>query len=80
MNVLLKFYHRLGSPREFYKISSALIPWLGWTSLILILLASYLGLVVAPSDYQQGDSYRMGCPANLGITADVSLYWYYRFI
>ena len=59
MNVLLNFYHRLGSPREFYKISGTLIPWFGWTSLILILVASYLGLVEAPADYQQGESYRI---------------------
>jgi heme exporter protein C len=59
MNVFLKFYHRLGSPREFYKISGSLIPWFGTISLILILVGSYLGLVVAPADYQQGESYRI---------------------
>ena len=56
---LLNFYHRLGSPREFYKISGSLIPLVYGISLLLILLGSWLGLFVAPPDYQQGESYRI---------------------
>ena len=53
------FYHKLGSPPYFYRISGMLIPWLGWICLGLLLAGLYGGLVLAPPDYQQGDSYRI---------------------
>lgn len=51
--------HKLGSPPYFYRISGTLIPWLGWTSLGLLVAGLYGGLVLAPPDYQQGESYRI---------------------
>lgn len=56
---LNRSYHRLASPREFYKISNYATPIFGVLSLALIVTATYLGLFVAPSDYQQGDSFRI---------------------
>jgi heme exporter protein C len=53
------FLHRFASPRYFYNLSGRLIPWLGWFTLLLMLAGLYLGLVWAPTDYQQGDSYRI---------------------
>jgi len=53
------FYHRLGSPREFYRIAGYWIPFFGICSFVLFIIGSYLGLVVAPADYQQGDSFRI---------------------
>lgn len=53
------WFHKLGSPRYFYSFASTLIPWLGWTCLGLMLAGLYGGLVLAPPDYQQGDSYRI---------------------
>jgi heme exporter protein C len=53
------FFHKLASPRYFYDISGKLIPWLGGLCLIAMLAGLYLGLVVAPPDYQQGESYRI---------------------
>jgi heme exporter protein C len=54
-----KFFHELGSPREFYRISGQLLPWF-WAPCVLLLLAgSYQALFVAPPDYQQGESYRI---------------------
>jgi heme exporter protein C len=52
-------FHSLGSPRTFFRLSRALSPWLGWISGILFLAGLYGGLVLAPPDYQQGDSYRI---------------------
>jgi len=52
-------YYRLASPREFYKISLYATPVFGILFLILTLYGSYLGLFVAPADYQQGDSFRI---------------------
>ncbi len=53
------FFHRLGSPRYFYAFAGRLVPWLGWLCLALIVAGLYGGLVLAPTDYQQGDSYRI---------------------
>ncbi|MCL4168005.1 UNVERIFIED_CONTAM: hypothetical protein GTU68_033071 [Idotea baltica] len=58
-NFINLVYHRLASPREFYKISRYVTPVFGVLFLILTLYGSYLGLLVAPADYQQGDSFRI---------------------
>jgi heme exporter protein C len=54
-----RFLHRFASPRYFYEIAGRLIPWFGWACLLLLLVGLYDGLVLAPPDYQQGDSYRI---------------------
>ena len=51
--------HRFASPKHFYRISGWLAPWLGAAALLSLLVGLYLGLVVAPPDYQQGESYRI---------------------
>ena len=51
--------HKFGSPRFFYGISGLLLPWISTLCLVLFLIGLYLGLVVAPSDYEQGESYRI---------------------
>ena len=53
------WFHKLGSPRYFYDLSGKFLPWFGWLTLILMVVGSYWGLVIAPADYQQGDSYRI---------------------
>ncbi|HEB85968.1 MAG TPA: heme ABC transporter permease [Gammaproteobacteria bacterium] len=53
------FFHRLASPKHFYRFADRLIPWLGWSTLITFIIGLYLGLIVAPTDYQQGESYRI---------------------
>jgi heme exporter protein C len=53
------FFHRCASPKYFYQISGKLLPWIGWASLLLILTGLYFGLIKAPPDYQQGESYRI---------------------
>ena len=58
-NFLARVYHRLGSPREFYTISTYVTPAFGCLFLILTAIGTYLSLFVAPADYQQGDSYRI---------------------
>ncbi len=51
--------HKLGSPKIFYNLANRLIPWFGWGALLLMLYGLYGGLVQAPADYQQGDSFRI---------------------
>lgn len=53
------FFHRLGSPPLFYKWAGRLAPWLGGASLLLLMAGVYGALLVAPPDYQQGESYRI---------------------
>ena len=40
-------------------MAGRLIPWLGWACLLIMLAGLYYGLVEAPPDYQQGESYRI---------------------
>jgi len=53
------WFHKLGSPKYFYGIAGRLIPWLGALCVLLLGAGVYLGLFVAPADYQQGESYRI---------------------
>lgn len=53
------WFHKLGSPPHFYKFAGKLTPWLGFSCLILMLAGLYGGLILAPTDYQQGESYRI---------------------
>jgi heme exporter protein C len=53
------FVHRFASPPHFYRLAGALVPWCAWGFALFVLAGLYLGLVVAPPDYQQGDSYRI---------------------
>jgi heme exporter protein C len=59
MNIFTKRFHRLGSPPWFYRVSGKLIPWMSLLCAALIIYGLYGGLVVAPPDYQQGDSFRI---------------------
>jgi heme exporter protein C len=49
----------MGSPRYFYTVAGKMIPWFMTSFVILLLLGLYYGLIVAPPDYQQGESYRI---------------------
>lgn len=54
-----KWLHRLASGPNFYSLTKRLQPWLGWLTGGFFLLGLFWGLVLAPPDYQQGDSYRI---------------------
>ena len=53
------WFHRLGSPPTFFRFAERLAPWLAALALLLIGLAGYAGLFLAPPDYQQGDAFRI---------------------
>ncbi len=53
------WFHKLGSPPHFYRIAGKWMPWLASIFLVLLLTGLYGGLVLAPPDYQQGESYRI---------------------
>lgn len=56
---MFKWIHKFGSPPFVYRLCRGFGPWIGWLCLFLIVGGLYLGLVKAPTDYEQGDSYRI---------------------
>lgn len=54
-----RIVHKFASPRFFYDASGRLIPWLAWLTVIAMLAGLYGGLFYAPTDYQQGESFRI---------------------
>jgi heme exporter protein C len=49
----------LANPARFMRISGAALPWLGGASLLVLAVGLFWSLVVAPPDYQQGESVRI---------------------
>ena len=56
---LKELWHRLGSPRWFYRIGGPLGAVLGGLALVLLTVGTVWGLAFAPPDYQQGNSFRI---------------------
>ena len=56
---MFKWIHRFGSAPYVYRLAGAWRPWLGAATLACLAVGLYLGLVVAPPDYEQGESYRI---------------------
>lgn len=47
------------SPASFYRLAGKTIPWVAWTAGILAVWGLYIGFFVAPTDFQQGEAYRV---------------------
>ena len=47
------------SPSTFYPLAGKLIPWFAALALILTAVGLYLSFFVAPTDFQQGEGYRI---------------------
>ncbi len=52
-------WFKFASPATFYPVAGKLIPWFAWSAVVLTAIGVYIGLVVAPTDFQQGDAYRI---------------------
>ncbi len=50
---------RYASPATFYPLAGRLVPWFATIAALLALAGLYLGFFVAPTDYQQGEAYRI---------------------
>lgn len=82
-----RWFHRFGSPAWIYGFADRWAGRTGVLAAIVIAAGLYLGLVVAPPDYQMGDSYRiiyvhvptawlsMFSYAVMAISAGVGLVW-----
>lgn len=51
--------YKYASPISFYPLAGKMIPWFVVPAAVLAVIGLYLGLIVAPTDYQQGESYRI---------------------
>jgi heme exporter protein C len=52
-------WFKYSAPANFYPLAGRLIPWFAIASALCALVGLYLGFFVAPTDYQQGESYRI---------------------
>jgi heme exporter protein C len=50
---------RYASPQQFYSLAGAMLPWLWGVAILLALAGLAVGLLIAPTDFQQGDAYRI---------------------
>jgi heme exporter protein C len=52
-------WFKYAAPQPFYGLAGKLIPWFAVGALILGVAGLYIGLLIAPTDAQQGDAYRI---------------------
>src|SRR3989338_2931305 len=79
--------HRFANPKRFMRLSGLLLPWMAGLAIALVAAGLFMGLIVAPADYQQGDSARimyvhvpnawmaMFCYTAMAAASAVSLIW-----
>ena len=59
INLIKKWLISLGSPPLFFKWASKILPWLFPISILILLTGLIWGIGFAPTDYKQGDVYRI---------------------
>jgi heme exporter protein C len=52
-------WFRYAAPSRFYGLAGRLIPWFWAAALLLGAAGLWVGFAIAPSDFQQGDAYRI---------------------
>lgn len=52
-------WFKYAAPANSYRLAGRLAPWFAGAAALLAVIGLYLGFVVAPTDYQQGESYRI---------------------
>jgi heme exporter protein C len=50
---------KYSAPSAFYPLAGKLVPWFGAAAFVLGVVGLYIGLFVAPEDFQQGEVYRI---------------------
>src|SRR5437667_12630981 len=66
-------WYKYAAPANFYPFAGKLIPWFAVLTALLFICGLYVGCVVAPTDVQQGESYRI-------IFIDVPAAWMGMFL
>jgi len=59
LGAMWSFIHKLGSPPWFYRFSGTFIRWLLPVTVGMLLCGAIWGLLIAPPDFRQGNSYRI---------------------
>ena len=52
-------WFKFSSPATFYPLAGRMMPWFAWAAAILIAVGLYMSFFVAPTDYKQGEGYRI---------------------
>lgn len=52
-------WFRFAAPQVFYPVIGRLLPWVVGVAVLLTLAGLTVGLLIAPTDFQQGDAYRI---------------------
>jgi heme exporter protein C len=52
-------WYRFSSPQTFYPLAGTLAPWFGAAAALTAIYGLYIGFFVAPTDFQQGEAYRI---------------------
>ncbi len=57
--IIKLYYHKFGTPKYFYELTSKMLPWLIGCTVLLLIPGLVLALGFAPIDEEQGHSYRI---------------------
>lgn len=52
-------WFRYAAPQRFYTLAGRWVPWFGAAAVLLAVAGLWVGLVMAPTDAQQGEAYRI---------------------
>ena len=52
-------WFKYSAPANFYPLAGRLVPWFAAAAAICAIVGLYIGFFVAPTDYQQGEAYRI---------------------
>jgi|SRR5262244_2283490 len=52
-------WYKYAAPANFYPLAGKMVPWFTGVTIILFIVGLYLGFAVAPTDFQQGEAYRI---------------------
>jgi heme exporter protein C len=52
-------WFKYSSPQMFYPLAGKVAPWFGAISFVLAVVGLYISFFMAPTDFQQGESYRV---------------------
>ena len=50
---------KYSSPQVFYPVAGTMVPWFAGAAAVLTVCGLYIGFFVAPTDFQQGEAYRI---------------------
>ena len=52
-------FYQFSSPATFYPLAGRLAPWFAWLAAVCAIAGLWIGFGIAPTDFQQGEAYRI---------------------